>query len=527
MKLKGYTDSRFNNFSGGMDSYNSPSEINDNAFTLLDNFSSEGNRLVSMKGNFYYSSTNSVNPVIGMTANNEDVFFIQGGKIYAKNPSDFSRDSLAWTSIGTANSTRYNMTSFYFGAIYVVVCDSLGIEDIRIYRFHKVWVNWIFTPHIITWLAWQLKAFTTCKFNNGRLFLGGLTTAPSLMQFSKTWDLWAASLTLDEWINFVTYDWGQQQIGDGSSPIVGFAIRQDSFYIFTKNSVWKITWVNDSGTIYNFVTNKETNTGAVGHYAICEIEQDIMFWDWTAVRRLSYESNGNTFSVKDVKISIKMDGFIQTLSPNQEDAVVIFDYPFLYTFLKSNTTLGTDVTNDTAIIYNVKSEAWTTSTGTYISSWCGYYNRYVRGIVGSSIWQAVIQMNEKGWEFAAIALSKEFSVYDNVDFKRYVQFEIEGLISTWGTTYIDLVCDWRVVQTRTIYGAELLIETTGTTVAGVMQAWWNWSSVSPNVRFIERFEMFNDCRRFQYIVRKTPNSYFEINTTSFRWKAVNAYPMHY
>jgi hypothetical protein len=50
--------------------------------------------------------------------------------------------------------------------------------------------------------------------------------------------------------------------------------------------------------------------------------------------------NGNTFSVKDVKMSSPMDGYIASLNQNQKDAVMVFDYPILYTYLKSNNNVG-------------------------------------------------------------------------------------------------------------------------------------------------------------------------------------------
>jgi hypothetical protein len=124
MRLQGYQDYRVTSFQGGMDTFNSADNINDTSFVYLDNFTAEGTKLVTMNSSSFNSTISGEYPITGMTSNNSDIFFIANGKLNSWNFEDGSR-IVSNFNIGTANSTRYNMTSFSFGAVYVVICDSL------------------------------------------------------------------------------------------------------------------------------------------------------------------------------------------------------------------------------------------------------------------------------------------------------------------------------------------------------------------------------------------------------------------
>jgi hypothetical protein len=158
---------------------------------------------------------------------------------------------------------------------------------------------------------------------------------------------------------------------------------------------------------------------------------------------LSYESNGNSFSVKDVNISSAVDNFVRdNASVNQNDAVMVFNYPYLYTFIRSNdTSLGNG--NDIAIVYNVRDENWTTTSGEMVSVGANYfYKTAARGIVGSSISQrGIVLLNESNGFNRAYASSKEYSTFDDVDYKRYAQFEMSGLITTGTKVDIEVFVD--------------------------------------------------------------------------------------
>lgn len=525
MKLQGYQDYRVTSFQGGMDTFNSEDNITDTSFVYLDNFTPDGTKLVTMNSSFNNSTLSGNYPITGMTSNNTDIFFIANWKLNAWNFEDGSRIYSNF-NIGTANSTRYNMTSFFLGAIYVVICDTLQVENVRVYRYDPTAAT-KFIAHTITGLPPNPK-YAVCKWDNGKLFLWNLPNSPANITYSYVSSLTQAVATPDAWLNFSLYPANGQIVWNGDSPITGFAVRQNTFYVFTRINVWKLApWIDD-GTTFNYKIEKETQTGAVGQYAICEKEQDVFYFDWRNIRRLSYESNGNTFSVKDVKMSSKMDGYIASLNQNQSDAIMVFDYPILYTYLKSNTNIGW-IGQDVAVCYNVKSEGWNVSTSHSISSGTSYYLKWNgnKACVGSSLDSTLIQLNSSTWYLNSTALSKEFTTFDDVDYKRYVQLEMTGAITSGLTVYVDIFVDGRLIQTREINSWNLYTTTTGTATSGNSQAGSNGDEYSSLRPFAVRFEMFNSWRNFQYKIRKESYWVFELHATAFRWKAIEAYPIHY
>lgn len=68
-----------------MDTLNSPSEITDTSFVYLDNFTTDGNKLVTMKSAMFTGIDEQPFPITGMTSYDGDVFFIQNGKLNAWN----------------------------------------------------------------------------------------------------------------------------------------------------------------------------------------------------------------------------------------------------------------------------------------------------------------------------------------------------------------------------------------------------------------------------------------------------------
>ncbi len=524
MKLQGYQDYRVSSFQGGMDTFNSEDNISDSSFVYLDNFTADGTKLVTMKSSFNNSTLSGNYPITGMTSNNWDVFYISNGKLNAWNFENLSR-SVSNFNIGTAASTRYNLTSFFQGAVYVVICDSLWIENTRVYRYYDSGGGvYTFASHTITF-SWANTKFTTCKYFNQRLWLAWLPNAPAVGYWSQPTDLTAAVTTPDAWLNFSWTLSGSAQIGEGISPISAFAIRQDDFYICTKSAIYKAKYIAE---LQDFQFTKETNTGVINHYAICEKEQDVFYFDWRNIRRLSYESNGNTFSVKDVKMSSMMDGYIDSLNQKQSDAIMVFDYPILYTYLKSNDNIW-GIGQDVAICYNVKSEGWNVSTSHSISSGTSYYleGSGNRACVGSSLDSTLIQLNASKWYLNSTALSKEFTTFDDVDYKRYVQLEMTWAITSGLTVYVDLFVDGKLIQTREIIASNLYTTTTGTATSGRSQAGSNGDTSSTLRPFAVRFEMFNSWRSFQYQIRKESYWVFELHAEAFRWKAIEAYPIHY
>jgi hypothetical protein len=62
--------------------------------------------------------------------------------------------------------------------------------------------------------------------------------------------------------------------------------------------------------------------------------------------------------------------------------------------------------------------------------------------VGSSISQrGIVLLNESNGFNRAYASSKEYSTFDDVDYKRYAQFEMSGLITTGTKVDIEVFVD--------------------------------------------------------------------------------------
>lgn len=103
---------------------------------------------------------------------------------------------------------------------------------------------------------------------------------------------------------------------------------------------------------------------------------------------------------------------------------MVFNYPYIYTFIRSrDTSIGNG--NDVGIVYNVRDENWTTYNRELVNVGCSVFYKSMRGLVGTTTPnRQIVLLNETFGLNTAYASSKEYATFDDVDYKRYGQFEM-------------------------------------------------------------------------------------------------------
>lgn len=521
-----YQTKRLNKFWGWINLLDGPSEIEDTQFLVMDNFTVEGNRLKTMKGYGDPLGVRSATDELQwMTSFDNIVFYMQWNNLNAtsSNWSFITFGPATWMTSG-----KYNLTAFYLGDIYVIVTSIDGTDDLKVYRYHKVGPNYTFTVHTFVWALTNAK-FTVSAFMDWKILLWGNPLYPANLYFSQTGIATTAIASPDNWIDFSAYDAWSQIVGNARYAITGFSTRQDTPYIHTRWEAWKITGTNitDSPATFQYVLAKETSTWAINAYCITNVEQDVFYFDGRSVRRLSFESN--TLALKDSSISELVEPYIGALNSDQTAACQAFSYPHFYLSLKS---ANSDI-NDVCVTYNVINKSWCVHKSMYMKYATSLTEKkpvayFCNSFVNSSIFRADVGYS-LDWvdPINAVALSKEFSFWDDVDFKRVCQFEISGNITNKLQAYIDLIMDGKIFSTRSLIKDNTNTTTTWTALAGIAQSWGNGADYVNVIPYNERYEFFKDWRTFQYQIRQSWVGYVEINAINIQWKPVKAYPIHH
>ena len=243
---------------------------------------------------------------------------------------------------------QYNVTTYFIGDLYAIVTDPSGAEDL-------VWLKISLSPISITDITGSVLGLTNKKtvasgFYKGRVLIAGNASNPGNLYYSKS----TTANTPSDSYDFSGTGSGAKVVGDGSQRITGFVTRQDVGYVICDRSVWKIT--DDDATTGPSIV-KETSTGCIRQSAVCEVLQDVFYFDGTSVRRLSYEEN-NT-ALKDVAISDEVRNTILQLPRSQEKAVSYFAYPYYKLHLR---TYDSSV-NNIAFVYQVETKSWAIQSG--------------------------------------------------------------------------------------------------------------------------------------------------------------------
>ena len=307
--------------------------------------------------------------------------------------------------------------------------------------------------------------------------------------------------------DFSAYSAGNQQIWTWWI-ITWFTVWENWLYVFKNNEVHYSSSENDTWSLFNFVFNRITSNWAINQKTITQVDQEIFYYDWInkAVRRLWYEKNLTT--LRDVAISREIETIFDNINWDQSNATSTFKYPNYKLFLKS--WLVWEWVNDICLVYNVENKSWTTET----NKDCALSEKWF-------IWSAYnsIIFNDdttNGW-VSSIALSKEYSFWDVIDFKKYWEIEIAWKIDDTAILTLFVYVDGEEVNSiqierkwnkqPSLWGRTLW---TSTLWADIPYKWL--------IAFNERLELYDSWKVIQFWLLKEWIGSAEVSNINFRWK---------
>lgn len=522
---KGYKTSRWNDFWGWLNVRDSSDSIDEKQSTLANNITSEWNKLVTIP---WYSEFIALNATI----KNGQWIALYSWRIIALNNNilyvyDTATGTQYSQAAAVANDTDiYSIitTKAFSGNIAIVLINTNvdRIEDVKAYEFNTT-TN-VFTNKTITNLT--NKNFKTWVFYEGKLILGWNPLYPSSLYSSKTWSV----TTPDNIYDFgwgTAYDSSAQNVWDWE-PIVWIVSNNNELFIFKTNSVWRVNGTKDTWSVFAYQLKQETASGALNPKCIVPVEQDILFFDWINIRRLSYEMNLSALT--DDAISKEISPIIESLPDNQKvNATMYYVYPFVKLFLRDKFSSY----NSVWIIYNIVDKSFSTQTWVEVIQWVWWFidNRRTAYFISpqtSTVYQDNVWYTYNWWNIQVSHKSKRFVLWDWVDYKRISQVELYWETETWLATSIDVIVNWAVIDTREIYFAESITPTTWSSVVGSTLLWANWTEWESKMRtFVHRWEYFNDGRDFQFAIRSNWQWKFELHWLNLTYKPVRAYDLHY
>lgn len=503
--------------------------IDNTECVVCDWFSFEWNRLVTLKGYQEFSEISWDWNIKWLANIGEFVFIVTNTKVRIVKTTTWEVKDYTWL---TLPATQYNVTIWRVFDYFIVLTDTTWANDLILFRFvpNATFASSTLT-NITTSITWLTsKKFTCAWFYNGKMLLWW-NPSNSALYFSKT----ATVSTENDIYNFNDLDASSQYIWDWMSWITWFKWGNDNFYIFKRDSTYQITsyqqnthtdstWqlILDSVA---FITKRISNAGAINQQVIQQVEQDIIYFDWENIRRVSYETNN--LAIKDASISEKIYPIIQLLPKNQSEATWLFVYPYYKLYLKSSSTWS----NDIAFVYNVITKSWSTqsnvSVATAASSYYNKYEGYIWNRNSWMVWKDNQTYSQDWFDLVWTYISKSFDFWDNVDYKRITEVEFKWRISSWLRVFIDLYNWSEVVDTREIYFANWYQPTTWSTTAWVTTSWWIGNNEDDLLEYRERYEMYDDVRYYKFWIRFIWTWKFELHSHNTTYKFVKPYDIHY
>lgn len=518
-----FKTSRFSDFSGGINLRNSADRINDNQFQELINMSSEGNKLVIIKGfKFLKQLTGdwTIWTVQWIKLFSNYLICVFKSNLYIYNLSTWVVSVQA--SAVTSQTDRFQIVTNKLTDIAIILINTnpSATENIKAYEFNISTL--VFVVKTFSWLSNQ--NFKCGAFYEGKLMLGGNPSAPSVLYFSKTF--WATSLA--NIYDFSAYNSASQVVGDGEA-IVSFASNNTEFFIFKTNSIWKIVGSIDTWSSYAYQLRQETSTWIINAFSIVNVEKDIIYFDGTTFRRISYEQNIQALS--DSAIGKDIEPWIKSLSQNQRDnAFMIYSYPYVKLFLKSNTSS----VNDFAILYNVVDKWFSTQVGVDGNIWTNWiFNNqrvsYIWSQFDSSIFQDNDQSNYNGWDISFKSRSKKVNFWDGVNYKQFLRMEFNWVITIWLQAAITIYVDWKEIVSKTIDSnpSSELSPTLGSALFWASPIGSNNNiDEGTTTNFETKIELYHSWREIEYIISWNWQWILELNGQTITYKHTLAYDIH-
>lgn len=357
--------------------------------------------------------------------------------------------------------------------------------------------------------VWTPKLWT---IYNWKIILWGYTWNDNII-FSQT----SSPTSPLNLLNFKDYSaWWQSISGWDKWEITWFSVWENWLYVFKDNSVWYSNSENDdvNSKSFNLVFRKITSSGALSQNVITDVQQEVFYLDWKtrSVRRLWYEQNLTT--LRDTKISGEIQSLLDALPEEQFLATSHFKYPNYTLSLTDGTSNSvtywnwkTYKMNNKHFIYNVENKSWTTSTGmNYVICSHKWYIWMSDYIFKTEVWNTTQE-----WDL----LSKEYTFYSDVDFKRIKSIEFVWKIQWiwWAKTLdIEILSDWETLE---IWEDSFPLKRRITASS--------WTMLS----FRERIDLYSDCQTLQFKLKHSWNGRIEVSDINIFYKPLKVFHSDY
>lgn len=520
--MSNFKPARFSDFSWGINLRNSADRIDDNQFQELVNMSSEGNKLVIVKGFKFLkqlvSSPSWKFQWIKLFSNYLVCVF--NSNLYIYNLTTWVLSTQAAAVVSTTDRFQIVINKLVDLSIILINTNPSTTEDIKAYEFNTSTLA--FVNKTFTWLS--NKNFKCGAFYEGKLLLWGNPSAPSVISYWKSF----TTASLNNVYDFSAYPAWSWVVGDGEA-IVSFASNNTEFFILKTNSIWKIVKSVDTWTAYGYELRQETSTWIINPFCIVNVEKDIIYFDGTTIRRISYEANIQALS--DSAIGKDIEKGIVNLSQSQKDnAFMIYSYPYVKLYLRNNTSS----VNDFAILYNVVDKSFSTQTWIEWSIWTNWiYNNkrvsYIWSQFDSSIYEDNLEETYNWWDISFSSRSKQFNFGDWVNYKQFLRIEFNWVITINLNAYITIYVDGKEIITKQISNSATtnLTSTTWASVFGATPIGSNNDVVEDTVTdFYSKIELYNSWREIEYVIYWSWQWILELNWVSITYKSTKAYDTH-
>lgn len=514
-----YKTSRWNDFWGGINLRTSSDAIDDKQWIVGNNMSSEWNKLITIPWYAeYYTPSAWVSKWQWIALYSWKILTVHNRNLYIYDTANWSTFTKS-NAVANASDTYSILTTKSFSwkiSIVIINMNIATVEDIVAYEF-----DWaVFTDKLF--ISLTDKNFKCWLFYEGKLLLWGNPKFPSSLYHSKKWRVDAP----DNIYDFNWYSSDSQNIWDGE-PIVSIVTNHNELFIFKTNSIWRLNWITDTWTIYGFTFKQETVTGALNNKCVVPVEQDILYFDWINIRRISYEVNIN--SLNDDSISKEINPIIEWLpSLQSSNATMYFVYPYVKLFLRDKFS----VNNSVGIIYNIVDKSFSTQSGLEVIQWVwGFVNNKRTAYFVTSQTATIYQDNiwtTYNWGNIQFAhKSKRYILWDWVDYKRISQVELYGAITPWLIANIDIMVNGSIIDTRQIFFEEDILPTTWSSEFGNTLLWGSHEdAIIASRPFVVRYEYFTDWRDFQFAIRWNGQWRLELHWLNLMYKSIKAYDIH-
>lgn len=391
----------------------------------------------------------------------------------------------------------------------------------------------------LSWISW---AYGCGMYYEGRLILSWKNWAPWLVSFSQT----ASTASVDNFKNFWTPGF-EQIVGEWDEIVTGLAVSSWKILALTKKAIyWGVvsSTKTQTGTSYTYnsatppavtsttaqyttsfqcVFEMVSSTWNVDAWSFVNVNHDLFFFDWSSIRRLGYEENIS--AIRDSSISDYIRPIFSSL-PRQRKITANFVFPLVKFYFNKDSDV-----NDFAVVYNVMDKSFSTQRigasdcgvlkikDKYLNVWMSSFSSQVMECLpeGVSSYDGNPQREHFVW--------KDFSVYDDVDYKRYTQVELSGEATDWTNVEVNIYVDWRLIKT-----SEFIVEGDKSPTIGAVTFWvLSLGSNSPTNNlawWTKRIELFHDGQTLTIEVKKNGNWFIRLFPCNYRFREVKAFPIH-